>query len=158
MLLPSLTVTVIVEVALPSATTLLVGLATAVDSDAEMLPTSAMKPTVGVVVRTTWLGPGLTVTVMVFVSAVVDAIVPEAWPLASVVLPGCVTVLLEPSDARDTVCPETTLLLTSLTVIVIVEVADPSVAVRREVSLSSQKACGTLGRIGQIHPILAAPS
>ncbi len=78
LLLTSLTVTVIVEVAVPSATTFDVGLATAVDSEAEMLLASAMKPTVGVVVRTTWPAPGLMVTVMVLVSAFVDAIVPDA--------------------------------------------------------------------------------
>src|SRR5688572_21198332 len=74
----------------------------------------------------TWLGPGFTVAVRVLVSAVVDAIVPVATPLALVVLAGCVIVLPVPVDVRITTWPATGLLLPSRTVTVIVEVAAPS--------------------------------
>ena len=75
-------------------------------------------------VRTTWLAPGLTVAVMVFVSAVVLAIVPVATPKASV-RPGWTSVLLLPVLANCTAWPATGLPLVSRTVTVIVEIAAP---------------------------------
>src|SRR6185436_3651855 len=125
LLFTSRTVTVIVEVTTPSATTPVVGAAVAVDSDALTWSGSPTKPTDGCSATTTWLCPGLIVAVMVLVSARMLAIVPVATPPASVT-PGCTTVLLLPVDATATPRPATVLLLTSRTVTVIVEVTTPS--------------------------------
>src|SRR5262245_10070499 len=81
--------------------------------------------TVGCCAMTTWLAPGFTVAVMVFVSAVVEAIVPVATPNGSVT-PGWTSVLLVPVEARLTAWPATGLPFTSRTVTVIVEIAVPS--------------------------------
>jgi hypothetical protein len=80
----SRTVTVIVEMAEPSATTPVAGEALAVVRTALMLFGSATKSTVGCCATTTWLAPGLTVAVIVLSSAVMLAIEPLATPKASV--------------------------------------------------------------------------
>ena len=122
----SRTVTVIVEVAVPSATTSVVGFAVAVVSVASIVVASPMNATVDCCATTTWVGPGFTVAVSVFVSAVVDAIVPVATPRASVVAAGCVSVFDAPVDASCTVWPATGFPFASRTVTVMVEVAVPS--------------------------------
>src|SRR5687768_1756065 len=105
--------------------TLLAGLAVAVESAALIVLASPTKPTVGCWATTTWPAPGLIVAVRVFVSAVVEASVPVATPLASVTTEGCVNVLFVPVEASCTVWPATALPFASLTVMVIVEVAEP---------------------------------
>jgi hypothetical protein len=121
----SRTVTVIVDVVEPFATTFVLGDAVAVDRAALRLFGSPAKTTAGCCVMTTWPGPGLTVAVIVLVSAVVDAMVPVATPPASVT-PGCTRVLLLPDEANCTVWPATGLPFVLRTVTVIVEVATPS--------------------------------
>src|SRR5262245_1839 len=121
----SSTVTVIVETAVPSAITPVAGDADAVDRAALMLFGSPTNNTVGCCATTTWLAPGLTVAVIVFVSAVMLAIVPLATPLAFVA-PGWSSVLLLPVEASCTVWPATGLPFVSRTVTVIVETAVPS--------------------------------
>jgi hypothetical protein len=69
-----------------------------------MLFGSPTNCTVGCCVTTTWLKPGLTVTVIVFVSAVVLAIVPVATPDGSVT-PGCTSVLFDPVLTSCTAWP-----------------------------------------------------
>ena len=69
--------------------------------DEVALMSPATNPTVGCCARTTWAGPGFTVAVIAFVSAVVDAIVPVATPAASV-SPGCTNVFAEPVAASMT--------------------------------------------------------
>jgi hypothetical protein len=102
----SRTVTVIVEIATPSATTPVAGAADAVDRIAVIVLGSPTKSTVGCCATTTWLAPGLTVAVMVFSSAVSEAMVPLATPSASV-RPGWTSVLLLPVAARSTTWPAT---------------------------------------------------
>src|SRR5262245_15028815 len=123
--LMSRTVTVIVEVAVPLATTPVAGAAVAVVSVALMLFGSPTNVTVGCCATATWLAPGFAVAVMVFVSAVVVAIVPVVTPLA-LVTPGCTRMLFEPVLASCTATPTTALPFTSSTVTVIVETAVPS--------------------------------
>src|SRR5205814_1416116 len=94
----STTVTVTVETAVPLATTLVVGLADALDSVALIVLMSPMNPTVGTVLSTTAAPLGSSVTVKLLVSACVEAIVPEVTPLA-LVAPGWTSVLLLPLDA-----------------------------------------------------------
>src|SRR5688572_1546027 len=89
----STTVTVTVYVAVPLATTSVVGEAVAVDSVALSVVGSNTKPTVGCCVTTTCPAPGLIVAVIVFVSAFVLAIVPVVTPLA-LVAPGWIGGLL----------------------------------------------------------------
>src|SRR6187397_2884563 len=122
----SRTVTVIVEVAVPSATTSLAGFAVALESAGSIVDGSPTKATVGCCATTTWLGPGSIVAVSVFVSAMVEAIVPVATPLASVVPAGWTRVLFVPVEASWTVRPATGFPCASRTVTVIVEVAVPS--------------------------------
>jgi hypothetical protein len=122
----SITVTVIVEVVVPSATTFVVGLAVAVEKAGSIVEGSPTKPTVGCIATTTWLGPGLIVAVIVFVSAIVEAIVPVATPAASVAAAGCVSVFEVPVEASWTVWPATGLPFASNTVTVIVDVVVPS--------------------------------
>jgi hypothetical protein len=93
----SRTVTVIVEVATPSARTFEVGFAVALESAGSIVEGSPTNATVGCCATTTWLGPGSIVAVSVFVSAMVEAIVPVATPLASVVPAGWTRVLFVPS-------------------------------------------------------------
>ena len=69
---------------MPSATTPVVGLATALDRVVLIIDGSAPNTIVGMSARTTCPGPGLTVTVIVFVSEVVVAIVAVVWPAPSV--------------------------------------------------------------------------
>ncbi len=95
----SSTVTVIVDVVLPSATTPVAGLADAVELAALMVAGSPTKPTVGCCVTTTWLAPGLMVAVMVLVSATVLAMVNVATPLASLEAEAGLMVLPPPVDA-----------------------------------------------------------
>src|SRR5262245_61820192 len=121
----SRTVTVIVENAVPSAITPVAGDAVAVVRVALIVVGLETNCTVGCCATTTWLTPGLTVAVMVFVSAVVEAIVPVATPKTSVGL-GWTSVLLLPVEASCTTWPATGLPLTSRTVTVIVEVLEPS--------------------------------
>jgi hypothetical protein len=116
----SRTVTVIVENAVPFAITPVAGDAVAVDCKALIVLGSPTNCTVGCCVRITWPAPGLTVTVIVFVSAVVVAIVPVATPFWSVTA-GWTNVLLLPLEANCTVWPTTGLPFASSTVIVIVE-------------------------------------
>jgi hypothetical protein len=120
----SRTVTVTVEMSVPFAIKPLVGDALAVDRSALMLLASPTKPTVGCCGTTIWPAPGLTVAVIVLVSATMLAIVPVATPLAFV-RPGWTSVLLLPVAARLTAWPATPLPFTSRTVTVIVETAEP---------------------------------
>jgi hypothetical protein len=121
----SRTVTVIVEVVVPFATTFVVGFAVAVVSAGSIVEGSPTKPTVGCCWTMTWLAPGLTVAVIVFVPALVDAIVPVATPAASVVVAGCVSVLFVPVAPSWTVCPGTGFPFASTTVTVIVARSSP---------------------------------
>jgi hypothetical protein len=117
--LPSRSVTVMSEVAVPSAVRV-VGLALTDEVVAETAP--AVKVTAAVWV--TVIVSVVSVAVMVLVPAVVEASVPVVWPLASVAATGCVTV---PSvAARLTVLPLTGLLFASRKITVIVDVATPS--------------------------------
>jgi hypothetical protein len=120
----SRTVTVIVEVVTPSASTPSVGAAVALDKSALIVLGSPTKSTVGCCATTIWLAPGLTVAVMVLSSAVMLAMVPFATPKASV-RPGWTRMLLLPVAARSTTWPATGLPLMSRTVTVIVEIATP---------------------------------
>ena len=99
----SFTVTVMVDVSVSSATTPVVGEAVAVELAALIVAGSPTNSTVGCWVTTTWLGPGLTVAVMVLVSAVVDAMVKVATPLASLTAEAGAIVLLVPVEASVTV-------------------------------------------------------
>jgi hypothetical protein len=94
---------VTVDVATPFATTFAVGFAVAVDCAALIVVGSPTKATVGCWVTATGVPPGLIVAVIVFVWAAVDATVPVATPLASVVAAGCVSVFDEPLEASWTV-------------------------------------------------------
>ena len=119
LLLPSRRVTVIVELATPSATTE-VGLAVTVEAVADTVPT--VKVTAAVCV--TVIASVVSVAVIVLVPAVVDRTVPVVWPFASVGVVGCVIV---PSvAARLTVFPLTGLLFASRKVTVIVDAVVPS--------------------------------
>ncbi len=121
LLFVSRTVTVIVLVAVPSATTL-VGLATTV----EVLPEGGPATNVTVAGLVTFTLP-FTTALIVDVPAVVDRTVPVICPLAFVVPEGCVIVSVAPRlDDRVTVAPGTGLLFVSRTVTVIVLVAVPS--------------------------------
>ena len=121
----SLTVTVIVELLDPLATTFVLGHDVAVDREALIVDASAVNPTVGCCVTMTCPAPGLIVAVIVFVSATVEATEAVATPAASVVDPGCVSVLPVPVDAIWTVWPGTAFPFASLTVTVIVELLAP---------------------------------
>jgi hypothetical protein len=119
LLLASRNVTVIVDVARPSAVTD-AGLAVTVDAVAETVPTVKVTDAIWVSVTVSVVS----VAVIVLVPAVVDTIVPVVWPFASVAAAGCVSV---PNVvARLTVLPLTGLLFASRKVTVIVEVATPS--------------------------------
>ena len=78
---------------------LAVGEAAALDDAALIVVASPTKSTVGCAASTICEAPGLTVTVTVFVSAVVEAIVAVVTPSAFVGPAGCVMTLLEPEAA-----------------------------------------------------------
>ena len=121
LLLTSRTVTVIVEVADPSATTV-DGAALTVEVDPEGEP--VVNVTVAVCV--TFTEP-LTAALITALPAVVDVTVPVIWPDAFVVPTGCVIVSVTPrDDDRVTVAPGTGLLFASRTVTVIVLAVVPS--------------------------------
>jgi len=121
LLFASRTVTVMVLVAAPFATTL-VGLAATLDVVAEGGP--ATKVTVAVDV--TFTVP-FTTALITALPDVKDLTVPVICPLAFVVPDGCTIVSVVPRlDVSTTVAPGTGLLFTSRTVTVIVEVATPS--------------------------------
>jgi hypothetical protein len=121
LLFASRKVTVIVEVATPSAVTV-VGLAVTVEAVADTAPAVKVTDAVWVTV----IVSVVSVAVIVLVPAVVDRTVPVVWPLASVGVVGCVIV---PSvAARLTVFPLTGLLFASRSVTVTVDVATPSAA------------------------------
>jgi hypothetical protein len=122
LLLVSRSVTVIVEVATPSAVTV-VGLAATVDAVADTAPAVNVTAAVGVTV----IASVVSVAVSVLVPAVVDRTVPVVCPLALVTAAGWTMVSVAPrEDANVTVLPLTELLFTSRSVIVIVEVVVPS--------------------------------
>jgi hypothetical protein len=117
--LASRSVTVIVDVATPSAATV-AGLAVTVDIVADTAPAVNVTDTVCVTV----IASVVSVAVIVLVPAVVDRIVPVVCPFASVAAAGCVTV---PSvAARLTVLPLTGFPFASRNVTVIIAVARPS--------------------------------
>src|SRR5262245_19566639 len=120
----SRTVTVIVEVAVPLAITPVVGDAVAVVRTALIVLGSPTKSTVGCWATTIWLAPGLTVAVIVLVSAVMLAIVPVATPEASVTL-GWTRMLLLPVAASCTAWAATGVAFRSRTVTVTVQSARP---------------------------------
>ena len=117
--------TVIVETAVPFAMTPVSGDAVAVVSTALRLLGSPTNVTAGCCASTTSPAPGLTVTVMFFVSAVVVAIVPVATPFASVTK-GWTRMLLLPLESSCTTWPAIGLPFPSRTVTVIVETCAPS--------------------------------
>jgi hypothetical protein len=118
-LLPtSIAVMVMVEVVTLSAVIPFVGLATAAD---KVGLTETWNVTTGCCVMAV---PAM-VTVMVFTSATVDAMVKVVCPFAPV-LAGEVSVLPEPVDAAETVAPEMGLLFASNAVTVMVETETPS--------------------------------
>jgi hypothetical protein len=122
LLFASRSVTVSVEVATPSAATV-PGLATTVDAVADTAP--AVNVTVAIWV--TVIVSVVSVAVSVLGPAVVDRTVPVVWPAALVTAAGWTRVSVAPrDDVRLTVLPLTGLLLTSRSVIVIVEVVVPS--------------------------------
>jgi hypothetical protein len=122
LLLPSRKVIVIVEVATPSAATV-VGLAVTVDAAADTAPTANVTAAVGVRGRLSVVSVAETV----LVPTVLDWIVPVVWPLTSVAATGCVTVSVAPrEEATVTVLPLTGFPFVSFNVTVIVEVATPS--------------------------------
>jgi hypothetical protein len=121
--LPSRKVTVIVEIAVPSAVTV-VGLAVTVDTVGDTAPTVNVTAAVCVTVMLSVVSVAVTVAV----PAVVERIVPVVCPLASVAA-GCASVSTAPrEDVSVTVLPLTGLLLASRNVTVIVDVATPSAA------------------------------
>ncbi len=121
LLFTSRTVTVMVLVAVPFATTL-VGEATTVELVALIVPD--VKVTVAVDV--TLIVP-FTTALIVEVPIVVDLTVPVICPLAFVVPEGCTIVSVAPRlDDKVAVAPGTGLLLLSRTVTVIVDVVVPS--------------------------------
>jgi hypothetical protein len=122
LLFASRSVTVIVDVATPSAATV-PGVAPTVDTVADTAPTVNVTAAVEVTV----ILSVVSVAVSVLVPAVVDRTVPVAWPLALVTAAGWVSVSVTPrEEARLTVLPLTGLLLASRSVTVIVEVVVPS--------------------------------
>jgi hypothetical protein len=122
--LPSRSVTVIVEVATPSAVTV-AGLAVTVDVVAETAPAVNVTDAVCVSVMVSVVS----VAVIVLVPAVVERIAPVVWPAASVAAAGCVIVSVAPrEEVRLTVFPLTGLPLLSRSVTVIIDVATPSAA------------------------------
>jgi hypothetical protein len=122
LLFASRNVTVIVDVATPSAATV-EGLAATVDVVAETAP--AVNVTVAVCVTVT--ASVVSVAVIVLVPGVADWTVPVVWPAALVGTVGWVSVSVAPrEDANVTVLPLTGLPLPSRNVIVIVDVAAPS--------------------------------
>ena len=124
LLFASRKVTVIVEVAIPSAATV-AGLAVTVDAVADTAPAVNVTDAVCVTV----IVSVVSVAVTVLVPAVADRIVPVVCPFASVTIAGCVSVSAAPrDDVRLTVFPLTRLLFASRKVTVIVEVAIPSAA------------------------------
>src|SRR5881296_4076327 len=116
--LPSRAVTVMVE---PVPPAVIGDVATTVDTLADTAP--AFTTTVAVCVTATVL----IVAETVFDSAVVDAMVPVATPLAFVVPTGCVSVLPVPVAASTTVAPWIGLPLASRAVTVMVDVPLPAV-------------------------------
>jgi hypothetical protein len=136
LLFASRNVTVIVEVATPSAVTL-AGLAVTVDALAETAP--AVKVTLAVCV--TVIVSVTSVAVIVLGPAVLDRTVPVVCPAASVAATGCVTV---PSVAVSvTVLPATGLLLVSRSVTVIVDAAVPSATTLAGLALTIEAASDT---------------
>jgi hypothetical protein len=122
LLFPSRRVIVIVDVATPSATTL-VGLATTVEVVAETPPMTKVTAAVWVIV----IVSVVSVAVSVLVPAVVERTVPVVCPLALVTAAGCTIVSVAPrEEAKVTVLPATGLLLVSRSVTVSVDVATPS--------------------------------
>ncbi len=121
LLFTSRTVTVMVLVAVPFATTL-VGEAVTVEFAALTVP----DVNVTVAVEVTLIDP-FTTALIVDVPIVVDLTVPVICPLAFVVPDGCTIVSVAPRlDDKVAVAPGTGLLLLSLTVTVIVETVTPS--------------------------------
>jgi preprotein translocase subunit YajC len=119
---PSRSVTVMVEVATPSAVTV-AGLAVTVDAVADTVPTVNVTAAVWVIVTVSVVS----VAVSVLVPALVERTVPVVCPFASVTAAGWVTVSAAPRDEdRATVLPLTGLPLPSRNVTVIVDVATPS--------------------------------
>jgi hypothetical protein len=122
LLLVSRSVTVSVEVATPSAVTV-VGLAVTVDAVADTAPAVKVTDAVWVTVMLSVVS----VAVSVLGPAVVDRTVPVVWPAALVTAAGCTMVSVAPrEDARVTVFPLTGLLFVSRRVMVIVDVVVPS--------------------------------
>ena len=122
----SRTTTVTVEGVRPSATSPADGAALALEAEALRFAASATKPIAGWSASTSWPGPGFTVTVMVLVSAFVEAIVPLASPAASVVAAGWVRAFAEPLAASWTTWPCSGLPWTSRTTTLIVASWVPS--------------------------------
>ncbi len=121
LLFTSRTVTVIVLVNIPFATTL-VGAATTV----ELVALTAPAVNVTVAVEVTFTLP-FTTALIVAVPIVVDLTVPVICPLAFVVPEGCTIVSVTPREELNVaVAPGTGLLFASRTVTVIVETATPS--------------------------------
>ncbi len=121
LLFTSRTVTVMVLVAVPFATTL-VGLATTV----ELVALTAPAVNVTVAVEVTFTLP-FTTALIVAVPIVVDLTEPVICPLAFVVPEGCTIVSVAPREELNvTMAPGTGLLLLSRTVTVMVEVVVPS--------------------------------
>ncbi len=116
----SVTVTVIVEVPLP--TMIVLGLAVTVDTSVSGGPASTVMSGFSVI------GTPPAVAEMVFCSAFVEEIVPVATPLASVGPAGCVMSLSLPVDDSTTVTSLTGSPLASLAVTVIVDVLVPLLA------------------------------
>jgi hypothetical protein len=120
--LTSRKVTVIVELATPSAVTV-VGVAVTVEVAADTAPT--VNVTAAVCVTT--MASVVSVAVSVLVPAVLERTVPVVWPAALVGAAGCPIVSVAPrEEASVTVLPATGLLLASRNVIVIVDVVVPS--------------------------------
>jgi hypothetical protein len=122
LLLVSRSVTVIVEVATPSAVTV-VGLATTVEVVADTAPAVNVTDAVGV----TTMASVVSVAVSVLVPAMVERTVPVVWPAALVGATGWTRVSVAPrEEASVTALPLTGLLFASRKVMVIVEVVVPS--------------------------------
>jgi hypothetical protein len=120
--LASNSVTVIVEVATPSAVTV-AGLADTVEVVGDTAPAVKVTAAVWVMVMVSVVS----VAVIVAVPAVVDAIVPLVWPFVSVAATGWVMVSTAPrSELSDTLFPLTGLPFASSSVTVIVDVSTPS--------------------------------
>jgi hypothetical protein len=121
-LFASRSVTVIVDVERPSATTV-AGFAVTVDAVADTTPAVNVTDAVWVTV----IVSVTSVAVSVLVPALVDRIVPVVWPFASVGAVGWTSESVPPRDELSvTVLPLTGLLFASRKVTVIVDVATPS--------------------------------